>query len=76
LRDLNAFSLFYHVSPCFARLNQRILNIIAGATPPVSSVNIVLGALVTLLGAGFTLMIVNLTKKIRALKKRQLIEEA
>jgi len=52
-----------------------ISNIIVGAMPPISPVNIVLGTLVTLLGAGFTLMIVNVTKKIRALKKRQLIVE-
>jgi hypothetical protein len=71
-RMIRAFWVPLAVAEYFA----GFLNIIAGATPPVSSVNIVLGALVTLLGAGFTLMIVNLTKKIRALKKRQLIEEA
>jgi len=53
-----------------------IINIAVGTMPPFSLVNIVLGALVTLLGVGFTLMIANLTKKIRALKKRQLIVEA
>ena len=53
-----------------------IANIVIGAVPPVSVTNIVLGSLVTLLGVGFTLMIMSLTKKIRALKKRQLIVEA
>ncbi len=53
-----------------------IMNISVGAVPPVSTTNIVLGTLVTLMGVGFTLLIVNLTKKIRALKKRQRIVEA
>ena len=46
-----------------------LFNVLVGAEEPVSSVNIVLGSLLVLLGAGFTMMIANLNRKIHSLKK-------
>ncbi len=51
-------------------------NVIIGIEVPVSSTNIVLGGLLIALGTGFLVMVLNLSKKIRALKKQQQIVEA
>jgi hypothetical protein len=51
-------------------------NIFIGLDPPASSTNIALGGLLVALGAGFTVMVLRLSKKIRSLKKQQRIVEA
>ncbi len=52
------------------------MNVVIGITFPVNSTNVVLGGLLVALGGFFLYMVLSLTKKIRTLKKQQLIIEA
>ncbi len=53
-----------------------LMNIAIGVKEAISSTNIVLGGLLLALGTGFLIMVLNLGKKIRTLKKQQQIVEA
>lgn len=68
---VRAFWAVLAVAECTIGLS----NIIIGIESPVSTTNVMLGGFLIALGAGFTVMVVNLSKKISSLKKQHIIIE-
>lgn len=71
-KSVRAFWTFF----AFAELCIGLFNVFVGIEANVSSTNIILGGLLVVMGVGFAMMVVNLTQKIRTLKKRQKIVES